>query len=143
MEFFQIYRPITANPFQSDDSYREYEPCEALKPYIRCFWGNRRPYWEEQGDYGVSTVIPDTCMDIIFDVNFTDNYINSSFCGINDSSFHSHRKVEKSCVYICHSFLSVERSIFCGRIHARGQEQIFRCRQPLFIYPKGNSALIV
>lgn len=98
MEFFQIYRPITGTPFQCDDSYREYEPCEALKPYVRCFWGSRRPYREEKGEYGVSTVIPDTCMDIIFDVNFTDNYINSSFCGINDSSFHSDRKVEKSCV---------------------------------------------
>lgn len=98
MEFFQIYRPITGTPFQCDDSYREYEPCEALKPYVRCFWGSRRSYREEKGEYGVSTVIPDTCMDIIFDVNFTDNYINSSFCGINDSSFHSDRKVEKSCV---------------------------------------------
>lgn len=96
MELFQLYRPITANPFRSDDSYREYEPCEALKPYVRCFWGSRRPYQEAEREEDMSLVIPDTCMDIIFDVNFTDNYIDSSFCGINDRCFRSEKKIEKN-----------------------------------------------
>lgn len=37
MEFYQIYRPLTASPHSCDDTYREYEPCEALKPYPRSF----------------------------------------------------------------------------------------------------------
>ncbi len=38
-----IYRPITAQPFLSDQAYTEIQPCEALKPYICCFWGTRKP----------------------------------------------------------------------------------------------------
>ena len=38
----QLYRPITGTPFQSDETYREVVPCEPLKPYIRCFWGQRK-----------------------------------------------------------------------------------------------------
>ena len=34
----KMYRPITAQPFDRSDGYREISPCEALKPYIRCFW---------------------------------------------------------------------------------------------------------
>lgn len=37
MEFYQIYRPLTASPHSCDDTYREYEPCEALKPLSSLF----------------------------------------------------------------------------------------------------------
>lgn len=29
----EIYHPLTAN---TDEGYREIEPCEALKPWMRC-----------------------------------------------------------------------------------------------------------
>lgn len=75
MVFEQIYKPLTATPFFGDDSYREYEPCEALRPYIRCFWGSRHPYTARERTGVGEIVTPDTCMDIIFDVNFTENRI--------------------------------------------------------------------
>ena len=87
MDFYQIYRPLTAAPLSWDDTHREYEPCKALKPYIRCFWGSSRPYTETGTPHAPDVVIPDTCMDIIFSVNFTENRLENSFCGINDTSF--------------------------------------------------------
>lgn len=85
MDFYKIYKPITASPFLCDKSYVEIEPCEALKPYVRCFWGSAKPYLEEpEEEPANSLMVPDTCMDIIFRINFTDNTLNGSFCGIND-----------------------------------------------------------
>ncbi len=79
MGLHKIYHPITASPFLSSESYREYEPCESLRPYIRCFWG-------ATGAIAETLVVPDTCMDIIFKVDYTDNRITSRFCGISDCS---------------------------------------------------------
>lgn len=90
MELYQIYHPITATPFACDDDYMEFAPCDALKPYIRCFWGTRRPIRKIKT--GIPThgiVTPDTCMDIIFTVDFTNNKVHSSFCGIDDRTFHT------------------------------------------------------
>ena len=39
----EIYHPITGTPFRQDDTYCEITPCDALKPYIRCFWGSVKP----------------------------------------------------------------------------------------------------
>lgn len=97
MEFYQIYRPLTASPHSCDNTYQEYEPCKALKPYIRCFWGSRLPYTETERNHMAGIVTPDTCMDIIFDINFTENYLDSGFCGVNDSSFYSVEKTGKFC----------------------------------------------
>ncbi len=65
--------PMVACPFGS--GYREYEPCEALRPYVRCFWTG------EGKDGGL--VVPDICADIIFD--FDKNTV--FFCGVNDRPF--------------------------------------------------------
>lgn len=71
------YRPITAAPFRRNSSYCEIPPCEALRPYIRCFWGTDGA----QGGAGDnSVVIPDTCMDIIF---FGKNG-TPCFCGMDE-----------------------------------------------------------
>lgn len=91
MDLSQIYRPITATPFECGESYIEVEPCAALKPYIRCFWGtvgNIRA--QRTADENTVLVIPDTCMDIIFDVNYTQSRSSCFFCGINDAPFASH-----------------------------------------------------
>lgn len=34
----RLYHPLTAQPFKCDKNYIEIAPCDALKPYIRCFW---------------------------------------------------------------------------------------------------------
>lgn len=88
MKFYQIYNPITAIPFACNQNYMEFAPCDALKPYVRCFWGTRIPVKQLKTDipaYGIVT--PDTCMDITFDVDYTNNKISSGFCGIDDRTF--------------------------------------------------------
>ena len=72
--------PITAQPFRP--GYREYSPCEALKPYIRCFWTS-----VNQND---RLIIPDLCADIIFDICNNEAF----FCGVSDEAFVSHRLTE-------------------------------------------------
>lgn len=99
MDFHKIYMPITASPFAHDKSYTEIEPCEALKPYVRCFWGSEKPYTKGPAEeLANKLVIPDTCMDIIFRFNFTDNKLISAFCGINDIPFTSDDSISDNTV---------------------------------------------
>lgn len=100
MELHKMYRPITATPFQCTEDYMEFEPCDALKPYIRCFWGSRGAVAHGENDAGtMQIVIPDTCMDLIFTADFTDNRIESSFCGMDERTFVTERvgKAGKTC----------------------------------------------
>lgn len=91
VELHNIYKPITATPFRSCENYMEFEPCNALKPYIRCFWGTRRAVRQKKSDAAVKEIVtPDTCMDIIFTVDFTNNKIESRFCGIDDRTYSAH-----------------------------------------------------
>lgn len=91
MDLHKLYRPITATPFRSDDNYIECAPCDALKPYIRCFWGTPKPVRKAAGGAGTTeVVVPDTCMDIIFDVDYTNNRIANRFCGIDERTFLTH-----------------------------------------------------
>ena len=95
MNLSEIYRPITATPFDTEN-YMEYEPCEELKPYIRCFWGIKNPCVERQMNINKrSIVIPDTCMDIMFEVDFSKNTIGNGFAGINDTYFETEKPKEK------------------------------------------------
>ncbi len=87
-KLYKSYHPVTATPYQCTEDYMEFAPCEALKPYIRCFWGSRRAATRAENGAGeMDIVIPDTCMDIIFHVDFTHNHISSSFFGIDDRTF--------------------------------------------------------
>ncbi len=81
-----MYFPITGTPFQCDETYTEVAPCAALKPYVRCFWGTKEPVcgWNKSMQKGI--VIPDTCMDIIFDINYTKNTWSEVFCCLDDRS---------------------------------------------------------
>ena len=74
------FKTITANPYQRKN-YLELAPCEALRPYIRCFW-----YSKDNGEAGKTLVIPDLCMDIIL---YENNGYHAEFCGINNRSFYS------------------------------------------------------
>lgn len=93
MDLNMFYRPITSTPFRHSAGYAEFEPCTALKPYIRCFWGTAVPTLQSAEG---TLVIPDTCMDIIFSANHTDNTITGVFCGIDDRTFISHSNSEKT-----------------------------------------------
>lgn len=101
MELHKMYRPITATPFKCCENYMEFEPCDALKPYIRCFWGTRRPVRPEKGIAAAAEIVtPDTCMDIIFTVDFTYNKIESLFCGIDDRPFVIHSDTEEKTFFV-------------------------------------------
>lgn len=103
MELHKIYHPITATPFKCTEEYMEFEPCDALKPYIRCFWGSRNVVMQEERQEDVIEIVtPDTCMDIIFTTDFTNNKIYSKFCGIDDRTIIMHEKNEEkrtTCVF--------------------------------------------
>ncbi len=101
IERYQAFFPITAEPFRSSHTYTEILPCEALRPYVRCFWGTREPVdasaaCPESGAAGSQgcgmppvsgLVTPDVCMDIIFTVDYASHKIGNMFCGINDTFF--------------------------------------------------------
>ena len=80
----RMYHPITGTPFQADETYREVAPCAALTPYIRCFWGSAYPLPERPHEGGI--VIPDTCMDIIFHIDYANNRLSSAFCALDEHS---------------------------------------------------------
>lgn len=83
-----LYFPITATPYERSSQYAELNPCDALKPYIRCFWGTSGKAVSRghiDGNHGV--VIPDTCMDIIFDFDHRSGKITGSFCAIDENSY--------------------------------------------------------
>lgn len=82
-----MYRPITGQPFRSNDTYCEIAPCEALRPYVRCFWGTKKPVSAQAEQASSGIVIPDTCMDIIFDINYTQNSYIGSFCTVDEHSY--------------------------------------------------------
>lgn len=85
------YHPITGDPFRMDETYWELPPCAALAPYIRCFWGTLHPVVgsdaHPQPDDRQGLVIPDTCMDIIFDIDYTHNTYDSAFCALDEHSY--------------------------------------------------------
>lgn len=84
-----IYRPLTATPFKRNSFYTELSPCKELQSYIRCYWGTENPLIQIENDDAPELVIPDTCVDIIYHIDYTDNIVTGGFCGINDCSFHA------------------------------------------------------
>ncbi len=82
-----MYRPITGEPFRDSNEYCEIAPCEALRPYVRCFWGTKKPVCVQTEQASSGIVIPDTCMDIIFDINYTLNNCNGFFCTVDEHSY--------------------------------------------------------
>ncbi|WP_054941276.1 helix-turn-helix domain-containing protein [Paenibacillus ihuae] len=91
----KLYYPITARP----DGAGEFTPCKALQPYIRCFWGTtggpdgqtRELTAQPDTLPGPLTtremIIPDTCMDIIWEWDAATGVAGGFFCGINDTPF--------------------------------------------------------
>lgn len=87
-ELNSIYTPITALPDAKSNSYTETAPCMALRPYIRCFWGTVCQI--KNFELPVRPVIPDTCMDIVFNVNYTKNTYTGNFYTLDERSYYSH-----------------------------------------------------
>ena len=54
---------------------------------IRCFWGSEKPYIQTEENVSPEIVVPDTCVDIVYQIDYTDNVVSGSFFGINDRSF--------------------------------------------------------
>lgn len=92
MKHTESYFPITATPFKKDNSYIELAPCRALQPYIRCYWGTEKPLIQEERDPLSKLVIPDTCADIIYNIDESTNTVSGGFCGVNDCSFYTSEK---------------------------------------------------
>lgn len=76
----QKYSPVLSTPY-GRAGYREIAPCDALKPYICCFWT------EKQTARNV-LVIPDTCMDLIFKIG-EHSETGDFFCALDERSFYS------------------------------------------------------
>lgn len=93
----------------------EFEPCDALKPYIKCFWGTEKPI-EQKAESSCTTgiVTPDTCMDIMFTVDFTNNKIYNGFCGIDDRTFttYNHDEAHKTYFLFAIRFYAWGVSVF-------------------------------
>ena len=85
-----IYHPLTATPFKRNSFYTEIPPSKELQSHIRCYWGTENPLIQIENDDVPELVIPDTCVDIIYHIDYTNNTVTGGFCGINDCSFHAH-----------------------------------------------------
>ena len=79
----RIYVPLSAQGLRFDGEYTEIPPCPALAPYLRCFWGSLHA----RRSCGGSRVIPDSCMDLIFEVNYTKNRVTGRFCALDDAAY--------------------------------------------------------
>lgn len=85
-----MYYPLTATPFKRNSFYTELFPCKVLQSYIRCYWGTENPLIQIENDDTPELVIPDTCVDIIYHIDYTNHTVTGGFCGVNDCSFHTH-----------------------------------------------------
>lgn len=85
-----MYYPLTATPFKRNSFYTELFPCKELQSYIRCYWGTENPLIQIENDDTPELVIPDTCVDIIYHIDYTNHTVIGGFCGVNDCSFHTH-----------------------------------------------------
>lgn len=90
MRYNVIYRPLMATPFKRNSFYTEFPPSKELQSYIRCYWGTENPLIQIENDDAPELVIPDTCVDIIYHIDYTNDTVTGGFCGINDCSFHTH-----------------------------------------------------
>ena len=90
MSNVNIYRPLTATPFKRNSFYTEISPSKELQSYIRCYCGTEKTLIQIENSDAPELVIPDTCADIIYHIDYTDNTVTGGFCGVNDCSFHAH-----------------------------------------------------
>ena len=85
-----IYHPLTATPFKTNRFYKELSACRELQSYIKCYWGTENPLIQSENDDSPKLIILDTCVDIIYHIDYTNHTVTGGFYGINDCSFHAH-----------------------------------------------------
>ena len=85
-----IYHPLTATPFKRNVSYTELSPVKNCSPISDAIGGTENPIIQNENNDAAEFVIPDTCVDIIYHIDYTNNTVTGGFCGINDCSFHVH-----------------------------------------------------
>jgi AraC-like DNA-binding protein len=76
-----LYKPLTAQATTFDG----YMSCDPLKPYIANYWGTGVS--QDEASFEPLLVIPDTCMDVIFDINHTTGSVNGQLCGMGETAF--------------------------------------------------------
>lgn len=84
MQLHLLYHPITSTPLRQSARHWEVSPSEPLQPYLRCFWG---PVKEGIAEKVGELVIPDTCMDLIFEKDSLTGQRTVHFCTLNDEAF--------------------------------------------------------
>lgn len=84
------YRPLIARPFDHSAVFSEVPPCEALRPYVRCFWGGEAASAAAVARGEPDWIIPDGCADVIFRVNETRGTVHAGFAGISDACGETH-----------------------------------------------------
>ena len=126
-DLYRIYFPITATPFERSDYYAERQPCNALKPYIRCFWGTaERVLSRGHSDGNRGVVIPDTCMDIIFDFDCESGKVTGRFCAIDENSYSTCPKKKPSlCSTFAIRFYSWSAALFSDGDFTGSKNRVF------------------
>lgn len=119
-----LYRPLTATPFRCCAAYKEIEPCRMLRPYIRCFWTGEYEQRSARDKSPSEIVIPDTCVDIIYHADRTENAVAARFSGINDRSFlarggggDGHRLAVFAIRFYAWSAYVFSEDSFCGTVN--------------------------
>lgn len=84
-----IYNSLTADPKCLHSQIYEIMPNSNLSPFVRCFWTNNPKISESPKNQHEVLIIPDTCVDIIFVVDYEKNYIEHSFCGISNKPMYT------------------------------------------------------
>jgi AraC-like DNA-binding protein len=81
---FSDFKPMYLALFTKDRMlYSEYQPCKELCQVINCYWVSPAPYSLEERIYSVKQeiIIPDGCLDIIFEVDKQTNDYNCFIVG--------------------------------------------------------------
>lgn len=119
----KLYYPLTSVPFEKSKSYMEVAPCDALKPYIRCFWGST----ENCSQRSQRLIIPDTCMDIIFNYDYSKNMLGSLFCAVDEHSYFSSKKSDNISVHSTFAirFYSWSAVLFSDRYFVNTKNKTF------------------
>ncbi len=76
-----LYKPITAQAAAFEGSM----PCDILKPLIANYWGTE-DVCQVEASFEPLLIIPDTCMDVIFDINHTTGAISGQLCGMGEAA---------------------------------------------------------
>lgn len=66
---YNLYNPIQKESVIIDNGYKEYLPSKELRPYIACYWESNRENNYDTINSQPKKVVPDGCVDIIFDAN--------------------------------------------------------------------------